>query len=89
MATNLSNYFREQRIQRGLRPGQVARLMGYKSVVGAANKIILFEERGDIQTELFRKLAVALEIDEAQSNGSSSRIAESLSRNGTNGRTSR
>ncbi len=64
MATKLSNYFRQQRIRLGLRPGDVARLMGYQSIVGAANKIVMFEERGDILTELFQKLAAALDIDE-------------------------
>ena len=39
--------------------------MGYKSVVGAANKIVMFEERGDIRADLFEKLKVALEIDDA------------------------
>ncbi len=57
MATTLSTYFRQQRFHLGLRPGDVARLMGYKSIVGTANKIVLFEERGDIRTDLFRKLA--------------------------------
>ena len=64
MATNLSNYFRQQRLRLGLRPGDVARRMGYKSIVGAANKIVMFEERGDIRPDLFEKLRAALEIDE-------------------------
>ena len=64
MATNLSNYFRQRRIRLGLRHGDLARLMGYKSVFGTANKIVMFEERGDILAEVFRKLAVALGIDE-------------------------
>jgi transcriptional regulator with XRE-family HTH domain len=65
MATHLSTYFRQQRLQLGLRLGDVARRMGYKSIDGTANKIILFEERGDILADLFEKLAAVLSIDEA------------------------
>ena len=64
MATNLSTYFRQQRLRLGLRPGQVASLMGYKSIAGAANKIVMFEERGDIRADLFEKLKIALGIDD-------------------------
>ena len=39
--------------------------MGYKSIVGAANKIVMFEERGDIRADLFEKLKAALRIDDA------------------------
>lgn len=63
MATNLSNYFRQKRIRLGLRLGDLVRKMGYRSIAGAANKIVMFEERGDIQSDLFQKLATALEID--------------------------
>ncbi len=65
MATNLSNHFRRQRIALRMRPGQVARLLGYRSVVGAANKIVRFEETGDIDRRLFQKLAAVLFIDKA------------------------
>ena len=64
MATHLSTYFRQQRIRLGLRHGDVARLMGYRSIVGAANKIACFEERGDVRADFFQKLAAALDIDE-------------------------
>ena len=65
MATNLSSFFRQRRIALGLRPGAVARLMGYKSIVGACNKLIYFEERGEIPADLLVKLAAALGIDQA------------------------
>jgi len=64
MSTNLSRFFRERRIDLGLRPGDVARQMGYKSLPGACNKLIYFEERGDIPVALFRNLTVALRIDD-------------------------
>jgi hypothetical protein len=65
MATILSNHFRQRRLQLGLRHGEVARLMGYKSIVGAANKIVRFEETGDVLADLFQKLAAVLGIDDA------------------------
>jgi hypothetical protein len=63
MSTNLSRYFRQRRAELGLRHGEVARRMGYTSVVGAANKVVYFEQRGDIPAELFTKLATVLGID--------------------------
>ena len=39
--------------------------MGYKSIVGTANKIVRFEETGDIRGDLFRKLATVLGIEDA------------------------
>jgi hypothetical protein len=65
LATNLSAYFRQRRLVLGLRPGQVARLLGYKSLVGAANKIIRFEQTGDIHSRFFRQLAALLDVDKA------------------------
>ena len=65
MATNLSTFCRQRRLALGLRPGDVARLMGYKSIPGTANKIVMFEERSDIRAELFEKLKSALQIDDA------------------------
>ncbi len=63
MATNLSNHFRLQRVALGLRPGQVARPLGYKSLVGAANKVVRFEQAGDINSHFFRQLAAVLKVD--------------------------
>ncbi len=64
VATNLSRFFRERRIDLGLRHGDVARQLGYKSLPGVCNKIVMFEERGDILAAVFTKLAVALGIDD-------------------------
>jgi hypothetical protein len=63
MATNLSRFFRQRRLAFGLRPGAVAQRMGYKSIVGAANKIVRFEETGEILAAVLVKLAAVLEID--------------------------
>ena len=65
LATNLSAYFRQRRLVLGLRPGQVARLLGYKSVVGTANKIVRFEQTGDVHARFLRQLAFLLDIDKA------------------------
>jgi hypothetical protein len=48
-----------------LRPGQVAKLLGYTSLVGAANKVVRFEESGDVDQRFFKKLAAVLGVDRA------------------------
>ena len=65
MATKLSDYFRIQRQELGLRLDDVAGRMGYGNLVRAAKKISRFEERGDISFALFTKLMAALDMDEA------------------------
>lgn len=61
--TILSRHFKDQRLALGLRPGDVARRIGYRSIVGAANKICQFEQTGNIHSELFAELAEVLDID--------------------------
>ena len=63
MSTILSNHFKNRRLELGLRPGDVARLMCYRSIIGAANKICQFEQTGNLHAELFAKLAAVLDID--------------------------
>lgn len=65
MATNLSRYFEERRIARGLKPGQLASLVGYKNIPKGSNRIRAFEIAGKISTSLFEKLVSVLEIDRA------------------------
>lgn len=65
MTTNLSRYFQQRRLSVGLRHGEVAKRMGYKSLAGACNKIIYFEERGEIVAPVLVKLAAVLGIDQA------------------------
>jgi hypothetical protein len=64
MATHLSNYFWQRRLQLNLRVGDVVRRMGYRSIFGVSNKIVMFEETGDIPADLFKKMAAVLSIDE-------------------------
>lgn len=61
--TILSRHFKDRRLALGLRPGDVARRIGYRSIVGAANKICQFEQTGNLHAELFAKLAAVLDID--------------------------
>ena len=66
MATHLARYFRQRRLALGLRPGQVARRMGYQNPVGGANRICLFEQTGSMKPHLFAKLQAALGIDDTE-----------------------
>lgn len=63
MSTHLSRHFEQKRLARGLRPGQLASLMGCKNPGKIGNRIRQFELSGTISQELFEKLADALEID--------------------------
>jgi hypothetical protein len=63
MSTNLSRYFQQKRLDRGLKPGQLARLAGCGNVQKNGSRIRSFELSGSIGQELFEKIAAALEID--------------------------
>ncbi|MDY0169928.1 MAG: hypothetical protein RBS80_25520 [Thermoguttaceae bacterium] len=65
MSTNLSRFFRQRRLTLGLRHGQVAERTGHRKCK-TANLLCLFEERGDINAALFRKLQAALDITDAE-----------------------
>lgn len=63
MATHLSSFFQDRRIEKNLRRVDLAQLCGYQNLTKGANRIQKFEERGDVHPDLFQKLAAALEID--------------------------
>jgi hypothetical protein len=63
LSTNLSRYFQQQRLGRGLKPGQLARLAGCVNVQKNGGRIRTFELGGYIGRELFEKIAAALGID--------------------------
>jgi hypothetical protein len=63
MSTNLSRHFQQKRLDRGLKPGQLARLAGCVNVQKNGSRIRSFELSGSIGQELFEKIAAALEID--------------------------
>jgi transcriptional regulator with XRE-family HTH domain len=63
MSSKLGSYFRDQRIQRGLSLGQLARMIGYHNASKGSNKIVRFEREGVISEELLARLAEALHID--------------------------
>src|SRR5262249_4514160 len=63
MSTNLSRYIQQKRLDRGLKPGQLARLAGCVNVQKNGSRIRSFESSGCTGQELFEKIAAALEID--------------------------
>jgi hypothetical protein len=63
MSTNLSRYFQQKRLDRGLKPGQVARLADCVNVQKNGSRIRSFELSGSIGQELFEKIAAVLGID--------------------------
>ena len=65
MSTNLSRFFQQKRLDRGLKPGQLARLAGCMNLQKNGNRIRSFELSGSIGQELFEKIAAALDIDPA------------------------
>ena len=63
MSTNLSRYIQQKRLDRGLKPGQLARLAGCVNVQKNGSRIRSFELSGSIGQGLFEKIAAALGID--------------------------
>ena len=64
MSTHLSQFFRQRRLDKKFGFGEVARRCGYRNVSKGCNRIQKFEERGEIDSELFRKLASVLDISD-------------------------
>ena len=65
MSTHLSRYFHEKRLALGLKPGQLAQRAGCSNVSKNGNRIRQFELTGDISQEIFTRIAVVLEVDQA------------------------
>jgi transcriptional regulator with XRE-family HTH domain len=63
MTNHLGGYFRERRQQRGLSLGQLARLLGYRTVSKGANRIARLEREGAVTEDLLLRLAGVLSID--------------------------
>jgi hypothetical protein len=64
MTTHLSRFFRQRREAHKLSFGDLGRRLGYINVTKGANKVIKFERDGNIQPDLFRKVAAVLEISD-------------------------
>lgn len=64
MSTNLSAYFRQRRLDLGLRYADVARRMGYTNLSKGSRRVSDFEDTGGIDEGLFLKLANILDVDE-------------------------
>ncbi len=65
LSTHLSRYFHEQRLAKGLKPGQLAHLAGCENIPKNGNRIRQFEMTGNISRELFERIAVVLEVGQA------------------------
>jgi hypothetical protein len=63
VSTHLSRHFEQKRFEKGLKPGQLARLAGCTNIPKNGSRIRCFELSGNIVQELFEKIAGALEID--------------------------
>lgn len=63
MSTRLSRFFEQQRIGKGLKPGQVADLIGYTNISKGGSRICSFEQTGSVSKELFEKLAAFFLIE--------------------------
>lgn len=64
MTLYLAEHFEKQRRALGLRPGQLAALIGCPNPIKAGHRIRQFELYGVVNRELFDKLAAALKIDD-------------------------
>jgi hypothetical protein len=62
--THLSKFFRQRRIQLGLRLPDVARRCDYKNLSKGSNRIDRFEQSGEVHPDLYVKLVAALSIDQ-------------------------
>lgn len=63
MSTHLSRLFEQHRINKGLKPGQLALLCGCTNVSKIGSRIRVFEMTGSISKELFKKLVAVFQID--------------------------
>lgn len=63
MSTHLSRYFKDCRLAKRLRPGEVIRQCGYTNVAKWSNRLQMFEERGTVERDMLRRLQAALQID--------------------------
>lgn len=63
MPTHLSRFFQKQRLERKLKPGQLAALAGCVNISKNGGRIKEFEETGDISKDLLFRLINAFEVD--------------------------
>jgi hypothetical protein len=66
--THVAEYFARHRRKKGLRLGQIARMLGYGNIGKGARRVQAFERTGEIHSQLFTNLMAVLEIDEATVN---------------------
>ena len=63
MSNHLGGHFKARRLEKGLSLGQIGRLLGYKNLSKAANKVQWFEENGSMRQDLLLKLMAILDIE--------------------------
>ena len=63
MSTRLSRFFEQQRIGKGLKPGQVTLLIGHANISKGGSRNRSFEQTGSVSKELFEKLAAFFDTD--------------------------
>jgi hypothetical protein len=72
MTTHVATFFRKRRLSLGLRLSEVALRVGYRrtdrSLSHGCNRLQRFETTGNIDSRLFKKLMLALDIDQATVN---------------------
>ena len=60
--SHLSKFFRDRRLERGLSPGQAARLLGFTNITKGANRIQSLERGDKVRPDLLGRLAEVLAI---------------------------
>ena len=72
MTTHVATFFRKRRLSLEMRLSEVALRVGYggsgRSLSHGCNRLHRFEQTGDIDTGLFKKLTMVLDIDQATVN---------------------
>jgi hypothetical protein len=62
MATNLAQYIKQERVNRGLNYAELSRKMSYKNINRGMRRIIDLERENEAHPEVLEKIIVALEL---------------------------
>lgn len=68
MTTHLADHFARRRLERGLRPAQLARSIGYTNIARGCRRIEMFERTGRVTPDLLTKLSLALDVEQTTIN---------------------
>jgi hypothetical protein len=64
MTTHLAAFFKKRRLGNRLSFGRLARLAGYRNISKSARHIQVFEQTGDVHSDLLAKLLAVLDVEE-------------------------